>query len=224
MISWNQIGDYNPQLMREIKGRLTPIQFWGCCGSAIFIQVTLLTMVWTTDPGGVSEILFYLLTWILPLTWIMGSAYSLQSDINREIKTGTLNFIQLSPRSNASILISGSGVGHKPIWECPWWSSVGLSIAFLWPYLSMLLLSLIGSKLEGWGQEMAKVLILIVSCFGYGVPSYGLLPMPWGLLGLILPWGLLGILLRALLNRTHSLGRSASARQVTSAPMFEEIH
>jgi hypothetical protein len=49
--------------------------------------------------------LFICLSWILPLSLILGSVYLLVADLVQEEKRGTLNFIRLSPQSAKTIFI-----------------------------------------------------------------------------------------------------------------------
>ncbi len=156
MISWNPIGDWNPQLIREVRGRLRSHGLWLTLGGAILAQVilmlifallpqilmlifaqqTLLTNSDPINPGPISRYctgqmtypeayefvcefnpagdlilnlqlwwqdLFRLITWAVPLIWLTGSVYVLIGDLVKERRQGTLNFIQLSPRSALSI-------------------------------------------------------------------------------------------------------------------------
>lgn len=143
MISWNQIGDWNPQLIREVRGRLRSSGLWLTLGGAILAQVLLMVVFYSlvpqktwVDPVSryctgymtyegshefVCELnaagdlilnmqvwwqdLFRLLTWAVPLIWLTGSVYILIGDLVKERQQGTLNFVQLSPRSALSICV-----------------------------------------------------------------------------------------------------------------------
>ena len=140
MILNHPIGDLNPQLIREVKGRLTRQSFWLTIGVAILIQIVLLLICQSLlpheiqlhhhnryclgDPQGYHPLctldeaghirlnlslwwqdIFRLVTWVIPILWIAGSVYVLIGDWVKERRQGTLNFIQLSPRSNTTILV-----------------------------------------------------------------------------------------------------------------------
>ncbi|WP_299407997.1 hypothetical protein [Acaryochloris sp. IP29b_bin.148] len=104
----NQIGNWNPQLLREFRGRLKPRSL----AAAIVISLigqTLLGLGFsqqTYNPvierwAGLAETM----TWIIPYALFTAGSYYLVSDLNQEEKRGTLNFIRLSPRPSQDILL-----------------------------------------------------------------------------------------------------------------------
>lgn len=108
MLSWNRIGDWNPQLIREIKGRLSPTATWIVGSSLLLFQGILLLYSRSLPDGEVAQfwLIWHLLlsSW-LPIFWIAGSVYMLVADLAKEKRQETLGFIRLSPRSSASILL-----------------------------------------------------------------------------------------------------------------------
>lgn len=102
----DRVGDWNPQLFRELKGRFTT-------SSMTFISLTsgsiqVLGGLWLVN-GSLSEFRFYtgfkLLNWLLPMVLILGGIYTLISDLNSEKKRGTFDFIKSSPQPGRSILL-----------------------------------------------------------------------------------------------------------------------
>jgi hypothetical protein len=103
----DRLGDWNPQLLRELKGRFTS-------NSLTFILITsavlqLLFCLWLVNgnssgayrfPAG-----FYFLNWCLPMVAIFGGCYSLTADLNHERKSGTFDFVRSSPQSGRSIFL-----------------------------------------------------------------------------------------------------------------------
>lgn len=129
----DRLGDWNPQLFRELKGRLKLRNL------AVVTSVSLLTQLLVVmnfyfqiseseyssycirdsqqkcleDAVGHIVIewprwwmdLFTILSWILPFILLVGAVYMLISDVGKEQHRGTLNFIKLSPESSENILI-----------------------------------------------------------------------------------------------------------------------
>ncbi|HAG81088.1 MAG TPA: hypothetical protein DCL61_07915 [Cyanobacteria bacterium UBA12227] len=113
-----KLGDWNPQLMRELKGRLK------LRNRMIVLTISLLLQSFILL--GYSEVrrpycsgndcddfsltfnwleIFRTLNWILPLVLFSIGIYILIADLVREQRRGTLNFIRLSPQSSHSILL-----------------------------------------------------------------------------------------------------------------------
>ncbi len=190
MILSHPIADLNPQLIREVKGRLTRQSLWLTIGGPILIQIVLLLIFqsllphefqldqsnrycWgdpreldplcTLDPANRFLLnmslwwqdIFRLITWVIPTLWIGGSVYVLIGDLTKERKQGTLNFIQLSPRSSTTILMG---------------KLLGVPILLHLPVLTFLPLHLVSAL---WGQISPFQLL----CF------YGVLLGLWGVLG-----------------------------------------
>ncbi len=102
----DRIGDWNPQLLREFSGKITRTSTTFILISSALVQA--LGCLWLFG-GNVSEqrLLtgFHFLNWSIPLLTILGGIYSLLADFNREQKTGTLNFVKLSPQPGRTILL-----------------------------------------------------------------------------------------------------------------------
>ncbi|KAI9134099.1 hypothetical protein [Acaryochloris sp. CCMEE 5410] len=104
----NQVGNWNPQLLREFRGRLKPRSIAATIVISLVGQ-TLLGLGFsqqTYNPvierwAGLAETI----TWILPYALFTAGSYYLVSDLNQEEKRGTLNFIRLSPRPSRGILL-----------------------------------------------------------------------------------------------------------------------
>lgn len=119
-------SNWNPQLIREMKGRLKPRNITLVVGVSIVSQALLMLFFYAQLPTEKSPYGKYILTskqlpvviewqtwwndifiainWILPLALILGGVYMLIQDLAMEEKRGTLNFIRLSPQPGWSIL------------------------------------------------------------------------------------------------------------------------
>ncbi len=100
------IGDWNPQLLREFKGRFTGNSLSFILAGSILIQIVF--CLWSIDDN-VDNHKFYigfkLFNWIIPIALMLGGIYTLITDINQEEKRGTFNFVKLSPQSGKNILL-----------------------------------------------------------------------------------------------------------------------
>ncbi len=104
----NRLGNWNPQLLRECRGRLKPRSITAAIVLSLVGQ-TLLGLAFSQqyyNPvverwAGLAETI----TWILPYALFTAGSYYLVSDLNQEEKRGTLNFIRLSPRPSQDILL-----------------------------------------------------------------------------------------------------------------------
>jgi hypothetical protein len=107
----NQLGEWNPQLFRELKGQLTTRNLF--LGVTISLVCQLFLLFLGSEMRGDSinslyirwESVFIILNWILPFLLLTCGVYLLMSDLGKEEHRGTLNFIRLSPQSSQSILI-----------------------------------------------------------------------------------------------------------------------
>jgi ABC-type Na+ efflux pump permease subunit len=104
----DKLGNWNPQLFREIKGRLKGRNI------VIVFYLSLMTqflyvMCCIQIPSDYNERwglkLSKPLSVILFCTLVLGGVYMLMSDLAKEEKRGTLNFIRLSPQSSQKILL-----------------------------------------------------------------------------------------------------------------------
>jgi len=113
----NRLGDWNPQLMRELRGRLQRRNGLIVVAMSLIVQALILLLfssqnctsyvnnrcvesVWEFD----WLIIFRTLNWILPLCLFSIGVYLLVSDWMQEQRRGTLNFIRLTPQSSQRIL------------------------------------------------------------------------------------------------------------------------
>ena len=121
-ISWlDRVGNWNPQLLREIRGKLKLRNLLVAIGLSLLFQILLLLFysqripneecyaqirgfgcapswqVWWIEQ-------FRFITWTEPSVLFLTGVYSLGSDLSVEDYKGTLNFIRISPRSSSSIL------------------------------------------------------------------------------------------------------------------------
>lgn len=101
--SIDRIGEWNPQLFRELKSR--------CSGNTPIVVVAVSILVQIIGVGCFSNTSldnaviggFYLLNWLLPICLMLGGVYTIVTDLNQEEQRGTLNFIRLTPQSARSI-------------------------------------------------------------------------------------------------------------------------
>lgn len=104
---FNRIGDWNPQLLRELKGRLKPAPLFLALGAAVLLQGLLILIAAESDYIGQEfawSVIFDCLGWIIPLTlWVCG-VFLLTSDMAKEVSKGTLNFIRFSPQESEKVL------------------------------------------------------------------------------------------------------------------------
>jgi len=127
----NQIGESNPQLLRELKGRLTSVNIGIAAGVSLLAQIFIylsynsslpeydgpnrycVNQQCFTDLLGKFVIieklwwldLFISLTVIGLFSLLVLGTYLLVNDLNHEEKKGTLNFIRLSPASAPTIFL-----------------------------------------------------------------------------------------------------------------------
>lgn len=126
------IGEWNPQIFREFKGRLNNRNVFLGIGASLAIQLLLLLYFWVQLPSRKIELyhpyctetegfctinwpewwkdLHHSFSWILVLTLVVGGVYLLVSNLAEEQRRGTLNFIRLTPQSTYNILL-GKMVG-----------------------------------------------------------------------------------------------------------------
>jgi hypothetical protein len=106
------LGNWNPQFLRECRGRLTSRSVVAALGLSGLGQILLLLFIWQfrdslelyTLPL-ISGAVFKVLTWVLPYGLFTVGSYYLITDLVQEERRGTLNFIRLSPRSGQTILL-----------------------------------------------------------------------------------------------------------------------
>ncbi|MCT7967273.1 hypothetical protein NG799_13095 [Laspinema sp. D1] len=116
------LGEGNPQLVREIKGRLTRrsvgiVLFLSAISQCLIVGVSSQRncLGWSEEiVGGYCQqyetviqwlLAFHSLSFILALLLFVGGVYLLSSDLVKEQRRGTLNFLRLSPRTSQNILL-----------------------------------------------------------------------------------------------------------------------
>ncbi|MGB3492939.1 MAG: hypothetical protein WBA57_09435 [Elainellaceae cyanobacterium] len=103
-----QIGNWNPQLLREIRGRLTTRSIFAVLTVVAIAHMLILLGVWQSFEGGAVNPwrgLFQIMAWLLPYGLYFIGGYSLVNDLTTEELQGTLNFVRLSPRPSPTILL-----------------------------------------------------------------------------------------------------------------------
>ncbi len=102
------MGDRNPQFLRECRGRLKPRSVMAAVGLSLIFQFLLyISMAEIGTAIDVSDQLNICrtLTVIIPYGLFVLGSYYLVDDLAKEEKSGTLNFIRLSPRPAFEILL-----------------------------------------------------------------------------------------------------------------------
>ncbi|MBD1881407.1 hypothetical protein [Coleofasciculus sp. FACHB-T130] len=128
-----RLGDWNPQFLRELKGQLKTRKLAIAISVSLISQFLLVLYFYEQlnldgtyssfcvrtsnyncrlDAAGEIVIdwqqwwqtLFSILNWTLPLILLLAGVYMILSDLGKEERRGTLNFIRLSPQSSQSIL------------------------------------------------------------------------------------------------------------------------
>ncbi|MEA5476261.1 hypothetical protein VB774_01395 [Pseudanabaena galeata UHCC 0370] len=141
--SWlDRIGNWNPQLLREIRGKLKLRNLIVAIGLSLLFQILLLLFYSQRIPNEecFAQIRgfgcaaswqdwwleqFRVITWTEPFVLFLAGVYSLVADLSLEDYKGTLNFIRISPRSSINILM-GKIMG-VPLLA---YISIGLSIPY----------------------------------------------------------------------------------------------
>lgn len=116
------VGDWNAQLFRELKGRLTLPNLLWVGGGSLGGQILLVTRLSDSKCieyennnllGSCLEysweinwlLIFQCLYWMLSMVLFVGGVYLLVRDLTQEQRRGTLNFLRLSPQSSQKIFI-----------------------------------------------------------------------------------------------------------------------
>ena len=97
----DKIGNWNPQLFREIKGRLNIGNM--AIASTFSISGQLLLFLYFSTWGWLE--IFTWLSILSVLALLVAGTYLLVSDLDKEERRGTLNFIRLSPQSAKTIFL-----------------------------------------------------------------------------------------------------------------------
>ncbi len=115
------LGEGNPQFVRELKGRLNRRSVGIVLLLSVISQCVIVggssdqnCIAWSEEVGGYCqqdemviqwESVFHTLSFMLPLLLFAGGVYLLSSDLVKEQRRGTLNFLRLSPRISQNILL-----------------------------------------------------------------------------------------------------------------------
>ncbi|PZO54710.1 MAG: hypothetical protein DCF15_11530 [Phormidesmis priestleyi] len=179
MANWiEQLGDRNPQFLRECRGRLKPRSVMAAVGLSLIFQFLL--YISTAEIGTAIRVSDQLnicrtLTFVIPYGLFVLGGYYLVDDLAKEEKSGTLNFIRLSPRPAFEILlgkllgvpllpviliviatplhiISGLLGGVSPQWFLSYYLLVAAGSAFV--FSLALLFGIVGSR-SALGKQQA---------------------------------------------------------------------
>ncbi len=106
----NWLGTWNPQFLRECRGRLKTRTVVASITISVVAQILILAFFNNFKPSVIDYTsnwlgLFRFLNMALPYFLFSSGGYALISDLALEERRGTLNFIRLSPRSSVSILL-----------------------------------------------------------------------------------------------------------------------
>ncbi|WP_373541354.1 hypothetical protein [Chamaesiphon sp.] len=101
------IGDWNPQLFKELKSRITIAQTIATLLGSVLMQVAIAIYFGLTETSAPSQLIdaVNFINWLIPIVLILGSIYTLVADLDREHRQGTLDFIRLTPQSARSIYL-----------------------------------------------------------------------------------------------------------------------
>jgi hypothetical protein len=103
----DRIGDWNPQLFRELQSRFTGYRLISTVAIPTIFQVIWVGQFVATHSSAKIQIVngFYFLNWLIPIGLMLGGVYTILTDLSQEEQRGTLNFIRLTPQSARSIFL-----------------------------------------------------------------------------------------------------------------------
>lgn len=201
MPTWTeQLGDWNPQILREIRGRLKPRTLIAAILLSAIVQLCLIVSVLGyafADPVIQQERwrgLWQTMTWLITyLTFCLGGFY-LVNDLTQEEDRGTLNFLRLSPRPAWQLLLGKLlGVPVLPVLcvlcAVPLYCLAaflgGISMSFVGSIFITLFLACIvfyclamffglvgGRNLTGSGQRTTSIIGFVALSFLFIAPLY----------------------------------------------------
>lgn len=186
----NRLSDWNPQLFRELKGRLKPRTLAITIASSLVFQGILVLFFYILLPGEKDQYSSYqicppvmagttatncMIDWqewwldifkvesrILPLILLIGGVGMIMADMAEEERRGTLNFIRLSPQSSQSILV-GKLLGVPAL--------IYLAVALAIP---LHLVSAIGADVPFSFLFSFYLLIGVACCFFYSLGLFSI--------------------------------------------------
>ncbi|PZO19891.1 MAG: hypothetical protein DCF25_07765 [Leptolyngbya foveolarum] len=179
MTQWtDRIGKRNPQFLRECRGRLKSRNVI----AAIVLSLIFQFLLYISVAGLGGEIVLQdqrsvcqALSWIMPYVLFVLGGFYIVDDLTKEERTGTLNFIRLSPRPAQEILlgkllgvpllpvilaltavplhvISGLLGGASALWFLSYYGVLAFGTAFV--YTLALLFGFVGSA-SPFGKQQA---------------------------------------------------------------------
>ncbi|MBW4554214.1 MAG: ABC transporter permease [Aphanocapsa sp. GSE-SYN-MK-11-07L] len=101
----DQLGDWNPQLLRELRGRLKPRSVIAAIALSAIGQLLLFLIIDKLPNQSKWLNIWRSFTYGLPFLLLILGSYLIVSDLTHEENRGTLNFIRLSPRPAWQILL-----------------------------------------------------------------------------------------------------------------------
>jgi hypothetical protein len=211
-ISWlDRIGNWNPQLLREIRGKLKLRNLIVAIGLSLLFQALLLLFSSQRLPTEDCYVRltgfgctvswqawwleqFRVITWAEPFVLFLTGVYSLIADLSLEDYKGTLNFIRISPRSSANILmgkimgvplLAYICIGLSIPYHLTAAIGAGIPIAFLFSFYVLMIgtaftlfsAALLLALLSGWqakfgGQVSAGALLFSFVTFIWFAPAF----------------------------------------------------
>ncbi|XHX79582.1 MAG: hypothetical protein RBJ76_06605 [Stenomitos frigidus ULC029] len=115
---FTQLSDRNPQLLREIKGRVTRRNMLATLALSLVTQLLIVGYNWRRIGSAYAETsesqmmwrswwfdIFNTITWIALLLLLLLGSYLLVKDIAKEERRGTLAFVRLSPEPAQNVLL-----------------------------------------------------------------------------------------------------------------------
>ncbi len=192
---FTQLSDRNPQLLREIKGRINRRNVlvtlalslvtqllivgynWRRIGS-IYAETSAIKMMWRSWWFDI----FNTITWIALVLLLFLGSYLLVKDIAEEERRGTLDFVRLSPESAQSILL-GKLLGVPILLYAAivlaipihFWAAINAGLSLL-TIASVYLLAVVSCSFVfsftllhslGWGAKAQFWYVLPVPCIIY---------------------------------------------------------
>lgn len=147
-----QLSEWNAQLFREYKGRFQPRAVILVTLMSAIAQIILVLGVSRSNCLDYEDYqctiydwsqqwmyAFRTLNYVIPLLLLIGGVYLLVSDLAKEERRGTLNFIRLSPQPSAKVLLGKIlGVPILVYWAVGLaiplhlWAGIGAGIPFYW--------------------------------------------------------------------------------------------
>jgi hypothetical protein len=212
----DEIGNRNPQLFREIKGRLNMGNM--AIVSALSLSAQLLLLMYFSAMWWLGIFTFLSIFSVLAL--LVAGTYLLVSDLENEERRGTLNFIRLSPQSAKTIFL-GKVIGvpillylvimlvvplhlyaglaaQIPLNEilC-FYIAVAASCALF--YSGAMLFGLTTSWLRGFQPWLASAMVFV----GFGISGVPLTRTAWDLLTFLSPIAILRYLLFGVVDENY---------------------